>query len=273
MWFSSAVLGNRRTSSSTSRTSSGTSGLSVAPEASRKCNQQSMPSVYNSPSPCHRWTAVSRGAVMHGLMEQQEGGAPRVGISSRIARASFGTTCNILPWEEGVHHQRDRAWCPIQQEYLAIDQTRWFLITVSAAIFHLLRSAELTLPQGETLRVGEPIVHMFWYDIEGPEEEITAELVYSSARRSPSRCDETVKKLCVVKWRDIPPYDSLPTWINAAGQELRQVRYEIRIVCSGASIDFAIYYEDQRVASQNVSVDFEDSGTAAASRFRDDDDD
>ena len=38
---------------------------------------------------------------------------------------------NILPWESHIHDTRDRAWCPLQQDFLAIDQTKWFLHMVS----------------------------------------------------------------------------------------------------------------------------------------------
>jgi hypothetical protein len=74
-----------------------------------------------------RWTAVCRGAVIKGVNLLDVKSDLKVSVQSRIARASYGTTCNILPWEAELHDTRDRAWCPIQQDFLAVDQMHWFV--------------------------------------------------------------------------------------------------------------------------------------------------
>jgi hypothetical protein len=79
-----------------------------------------------------RWTAVCRGAVIKGLNLLDVKSDLKVSVQSRIARASYGTTCNILPWEAEIHDTRDKAWCPIQQDFLAVDQMHWFVKIVSS---------------------------------------------------------------------------------------------------------------------------------------------
>ncbi|CAH0049475.1 unnamed protein product [Clonostachys solani] len=182
------------------------------------------------------WTAVARGAVIQGLFAT--GAPPVMSIKSRIARASYGTTVNIIPWDASEHDSRDRLWCPIQQNFLAVSQTQWFL------------------------RIGDPISDepcraSFWQDFTEPDTEIKTELVYSEAEVPPSRCDDSVKQLCEIKWERIPGFNTLPLWTNTEGQELRQLVYELQMASDGVSLDFAIVHKGKRVVSKNVSVDFE----------------
>jgi hypothetical protein len=66
-----------------------------------------------------------------------------------------------------------------------------------------------------------------------------------------------VKQLCEIKWENIPGFNTLPVWTNTEGQELRQLVYDLQMVSDGVSLDFAIVHKGKRVASKNVSVDFE----------------
>ncbi|CAG9937945.1 unnamed protein product [Clonostachys rosea f. rosea IK726] len=182
------------------------------------------------------WTAVARGAVIQGL--STTGAPPVMSIKSRIARASYGTTVNIIPWDASMHDSRDRLWCPIQQNFLAVSQTQWFLRI------------------GEQIS-DEPCKATFWQDFPEPDTEIKTELVYSDAEVPPSRCDDSVKQLCEIKWENIPGFNALPVWTNTEGQELRQLVYDLQMVSDGVSLDFAIVHKGKRVASKNVSVDFE----------------
>lgn len=57
-----------------------------------------------------------------------------VAVGHRIARASYGTLYNVLPFEASEHHAADRVWCDIQQEFLAVEQTHWFVKVVSVRL-------------------------------------------------------------------------------------------------------------------------------------------
>lgn len=78
-----------------------------------------------------RWTAVCRGAVIKGLSDSGVSDAFKIDVGSRISRANYGTLLNLFPFEEGKDDPRDRAWCPVQQGFLAVNQVEWFLKTVS----------------------------------------------------------------------------------------------------------------------------------------------
>lgn len=123
----------------------------------------------------------------------------------------------------------------------------------------------LTIPQGDSVSSDKPVSHTFWQDLEHEEGEITTELVYSDAKTPPTRCDDSVKRLCLIRWAKIPLFQKLPSWQNTEGKVLHQICYEVRMVAQGASLDFAIYHNRKRMASQSVAVDFDTSGHTKSS--------
>ncbi|KAL7798049.1 hypothetical protein V8C37DRAFT_418546 [Trichoderma ceciliae] len=199
------------------------------------------------------WTAVCRGAAIRGL--EHSDNTAESAIRSRIARASYGTMCNLTPWHEGEHDMRDKEWCPITRVFIAADQASWFLRI------------------GETISVGKSIELGFHQDLEGPIDNIVTHLIYSNSLVPSSRCDETVKDLCQVRWLRIPKFDDLPTWKNPKGKIFRRLFYIIKMTSNGVSLDFEISHDDKIVASKNLAVDYSESGVVArrsVSRLDDD---
>lgn len=84
-----------------------------------------------------RWTAVCRGAVLKGLMQNKVTRTLAVAVDSRISRRSYGTLVNVVPFDPKEHHPADQVFCNIQQQFLAIDQTQWFLEVVSRLFSHI----------------------------------------------------------------------------------------------------------------------------------------
>lgn len=76
---------------------------------------------------------MARGAVTKGLTTNNLSHSIAVAVQSRIARASYGTLVNIVPFEAEEHEACDRVWCAVQQVFVAVDQTQWFLEIVSYA--------------------------------------------------------------------------------------------------------------------------------------------
>ncbi|KFA54890.1 hypothetical protein S40293_08558 [Stachybotrys chartarum IBT 40293] len=190
------------------------------------------------------WTAICRGATMHGLNGGPGRNSLAVAVKSRLARQSYGTAFNLIPWDGAEHHPADKAWCPIQQQFLAVDQIKWFLRI------------------GEEVESSKPVCHSFWQDLDAPLEEVVSELVVSDDLVPPSRLTGSVRKLCLIKWTDIPDFGKLPMWKNGSGKVVRQICYDVKMFTDGGSLDFAVYYEGKRVASKNVSVSYEtESGT------------
>lgn len=152
--------------------------------------------------------------------------------------------CNY-PWSEGKHDGRDKEWCPITEEHIAADQTSWFLRI------------------GDTMKVGKSIELPFHQDFEEPMESVSTDLIYSNAINPSSRCDETVKELCQVRWSSVPKYEELPSWKNSKGRLLKRLTYTIKMTSNGVSLDFEISHKGKVMASKNVTVDYSESGTTA----------
>jgi hypothetical protein len=92
-------------------------------------------------------------------------------------------------------------------------------------------------------------------------EHIATELVYSEAADPPSRCTQEVKHHCTIKWLKVPDFQNLKVHTAEDGRQFRELHYELRMRVEGPSLDFAIYYCDQRMASANVSFDFSGAAT------------
>lgn len=137
----------------------------------------------------------------------------------------------------------------------------------------LVSSLMSVVIQGDTISTGNCIELGFHQDLEHPMDDIITYLIYSDALNPSNRCDETVKVLCQVRWSRIPKYDSLPTWTNSKSKTIRRLIYVIKMTSNGVSLDFEISHEKKIVASQNVAVDYRESGTVARrSESRVDDD-
>ncbi|KAF4962299.1 hypothetical protein FSARC_9617 [Fusarium sarcochroum] len=183
------------------------------------------------------WTAVVRGAVLHGMARSGLTESISVAVDSRVSRHSYGTLVNILPFDPKEHDAKDRVYCEGHQEFLAVEQTQWFV--------------EI----GESVSTYDPIVSNFWQDLTKPDEYIQVEIVISDSTTAPTRKDDSVKLLCEIKASELPKWDELPVWTNKDGKVFRRITYELRIVSDGSSLEFAVYYKDKRLASESVMFD------------------
>lgn len=80
----------------------------------------------------------------------------------------------------------------------------------------------------------------------------------STVSPASTRCDNTVTKLCDFTWDTNIDFINLPVFKNSLGKVYTRVEFDIEMTCSGGSIDFAVYHDGKRVASRNVSVEFQD---------------
>lgn len=77
------------------------------------------------------WSAVFRGAVIHGMTRKNFGSPLKVAVKSRIARESYGVVCEE-PWNEEMHHPEDRWVDHILQKEVAIRVMKWHVVQVSS---------------------------------------------------------------------------------------------------------------------------------------------
>ena len=66
-----------------------------------------------------------------------------------------------------------------------------------------------------------------------------------------------MNNLCTITWDTAIDVTSLPTFTNSLGKVFYQLQYEVEMTCTGASLDFAVYYKGKRQGSKHVVVDFE----------------
>lgn len=87
---------------------------------------------------------MCRGAVIKGLTKGQLCESLSVAVETRIARASYGTVMDIMPWTSD-YDARDKQPCPVSGGFLAIEQAHWFLRIVSQSSNTTFPAVSLTI--------------------------------------------------------------------------------------------------------------------------------
>ncbi|CVK93290.1 hypothetical protein FPRO04_01251 [Fusarium proliferatum] len=195
------------------------------------------------------WTAVLRGAVLHGLARTNHTSSIKVTVASRVSRHSYGTLVNILPFDAKEHDTKDQVWDEGQREFLAVEQTRWFV--------------EI----GSSVSSYDPVCASFWQDLTSPDDDLQIDIVTSDASAPPTRKDDSVKPMCIIKASELPRWDTIPVWTNEAGQVFHRITYELRMISDGSSLDFQVFYKNKSIASGSVAFD------SASQNDTDDEDD
>ncbi|KAF5536279.1 heat shock 70 kDa 12B [Fusarium napiforme] len=183
------------------------------------------------------WTAVLRGAVLHGLARTNHTSSIKVTVASRVSRHSYGTLVNISPFDPKEHDSKDRAWDGGLQEFLAVEQTRWFVQI------------------GSSVSAYDPVCESFWQDLTSPDDDLQIDIVTSDASTPPTRKDDSVKPMCIVKASELPRWDTIPVWTNEDGQVFHRITYELRMISDGSSLDFQVFYKNKSIASGSVAFD------------------
>ncbi|RBR18012.1 hypothetical protein FVER53590_07907 [Fusarium verticillioides] len=183
------------------------------------------------------WTAVLRGAVLHGLARTNHASSIKVTVASRVSRHSYGTLVNISPFDPKEHDAKDRVWDAGLQEFLAVEQTRWFV--------------EI----GSSVSAYDPVCESFWQDLTSPDDDLQIDIVISDASTPPTRKDDSVKPMCIVKASELPRWDTIPVWTNEDGEVFHRITYELRMISDGSSLDFQVFYKNKSIASGSVAFD------------------
>lgn len=82
------------------------------------------------------WSAISRGAVIHGLTQQKIESPLISQVKSRIARASYGVVCQEK-WNDKKHNEEDHALDDDTGEDKAVRQMKWIVRLVRTYASHL----------------------------------------------------------------------------------------------------------------------------------------
>ncbi|KAH7162943.1 hypothetical protein B0J13DRAFT_634141 [Dactylonectria estremocensis] len=183
------------------------------------------------------WTAICRGAVIHGLTQGNLSPNLQVKVEARVARFSYGFSASV-PWIRGRYPSCDKYWCEKEYQHNAKDQMEWFL------------------RQGDGITDKKPVCHAFFRILEKDTPNIEENMYYSSAHPPSSRIDATVQRLCTITWNQTVRFASLPTWTNSIGKVYRVLEYDIKMTSQDGIVEFIIYHKGNRVAGQNLEVEF-----------------
>ncbi|KAI0387656.1 actin-like ATPase domain-containing protein [Hypomontagnella monticulosa] len=193
------------------------------------------------------WTAVCRGAVLYSLISEGLLSSSFLRVSSRISRASFGVQFQE-PFDRRKHHAEDIFYDSKEGSLKARHQMRWFLV------------------RGEEVAGKRPTeVEYFcsYFENEMPMDGYleayttiyTCEDLVPPTRRDPKKTN--VKQLCKIQIRLPIPFSQLPIEENDVGQSVRRFYYVIEMTSHGASVEFSVNFQGQRLASENFDVLFE----------------
>ncbi|XEU96392.1 hypothetical protein FSHL1_001677 [Fusarium sambucinum] len=182
------------------------------------------------------WSAVLRGAVLHGLSRTGFADSITAVVDSRISRHNYGTVFNDSPFDEQKHDVRDREYCPYDKNWIAVDQTEWYIGI------------------GDAVSTYKPASFSCYQALISPEQGLQIEIVISDSAEPPARKDESVKTLCVIKVSLSPQiYSKLRKEVSADGVAFRRIGYDLRMISDGSSLEFAVWHKDQCLTSQYVN--------------------
>ncbi|MCJ1346745.1 hypothetical protein MMC31_004963 [Peltigera leucophlebia] len=195
-------------------------------------------------------TSICRGAIYKGFLDGpgDESGdkqtlklASRVSVVSTIARQSLGVKYSP-PFIEGIHAEIDRYWNDNEGHWSADNQMMWYL------------------RKGDNVSKMEPKQEDF-YRLFSKAEEFYAsrtKTIYQCEHHDPpSRLTTSVKELCTIKYKLDIPFSSLEDFTGANGKILKKHSYKIQMIPSGASNEFSMLYQGEKLWSQNVRIDFQ----------------
>ncbi|KAF5617449.1 Hsp70 chaperone protein [Fusarium sp. NRRL 52700] len=185
------------------------------------------------------WTAICRGAVVNGINHVLESSLG-VRIDSRIARCSYGV-CFTDTFVPNRHRVRDNVWSEQRQEWRAENQMKWFL------------------REGNNMYTKRPIRSSYTRLFPGDDEDTgpIVQEIFSCLTSPPPRArGPTVGKLCEIHWTREVKLETLPVWTNSVGKVYRELEFEIKMACEDGTVDFAVYFEGQRVGARNIEVKF-----------------
>ncbi|WXC62916.1 hypothetical protein SNK03_008734 [Fusarium graminearum] len=183
-------------------------------------------------------SAVLRGAVLHALSRTGLADSITAVVDSRISRHNYGTVFNDCPFDIKKHDIRDREYCPYGKNWIAADQTEWYIGI------------------GDAVSIYKPASFSCYQALTNPDQGLQIEIVISDSAEPPARRDESVKRLCLIKV-PLPSkvWGKLRKEINEDGKAFRRINYDLRMISDGSSLEFAIWFKEQCLASQYVEFE------------------
>ncbi|KAI1407357.1 actin-like ATPase domain-containing protein [Hypoxylon sp. FL1857] len=203
-------------------------------------------------------TAICRGAIFKGFLDGPtqstaevapgEKHLPKVNsgisVASTIARQSLGLVI-AERFEAGRHLNEDRYYDKDEGYHFAGNQMQWFL------------------EKGQNVPKLQPVKRSYYQlfrskdDFDESANRFDSEILQCDDDVPPSRFNDRIKSLCTITVELDVPYELLEDFTSAEGKRMKRFNFDVEMVPSGASIDFAILYQGIKLGSQNAKIEFE----------------
>ncbi|KAG5806493.1 hypothetical protein H9Q74_007373 [Fusarium xylarioides] len=191
-------------------------------------------------------TAICRGAVYKGFHDGAASGINADGshdnirlpirVTSTISRASYGHECST-PFIEGQHLAKDKKWCELEKRYKAHNQMQWYLV------------------RSENVSTKEPISQNFYRLYNGQfNGEWDMELFQCEDDVPPSRIEHSVKRFATIDCKTNKTLSMLRDYKNPSGETFKALDFEVRMVPSGAAVEFGVFIDGKRVGKSDVYI-------------------
>ncbi|RKL33579.1 hypothetical protein BFJ72_g9803 [Fusarium proliferatum] len=183
------------------------------------------------------WTAICRGAVVHGITNYGLSATLGVTVGARVARNSYGVMFST-EFDPQKHQRSDKYWSEDRQEWRASNQMEWFL------------------REGDNMLAKKPVRHRYHRLYSEKIGQISETIYICSELPPPDTFGPAVNELCEIRWTRNINLESLPTYTNPLGKVYHELIYDIEMTCEDGTVDFTVYYEGKRVGAHNVDVQF-----------------
>ncbi|KXH62515.1 hypothetical protein CNYM01_01726 [Colletotrichum nymphaeae SA-01] len=183
------------------------------------------------------WTAICRGATIHGLTRRNLAPDLAVEIKSRVSRMSYGTCCS-MNYDPEEHEEKDRYWCEDELSWKVDTCMDWFL------------------ERGTDVSSVDPVTKSYYRLWESVPSQVDGTIYSSEAWPPPERLNHRVNELCTIAWKKKINFASLPRFTNPMGKVFAKINYDVEMTCSGKSVDFTVIHDGKQVAAKNVEVVF-----------------
>jgi hypothetical protein len=189
-------------------------------------------------------TAICRGAVYKGFLDgldkfhRGDGIEAPISITSAISRASYGIGYYEM-FDSSKHSAIQKTWSENEKNWIADGKMRWYL------------------KKGENVSKKDPIKYNFYYLYsEDPGSKFMVNMRQCEDDVPPSQAGPTVADSCTITWTMLTPFALLPDYTNSAGEILKKLEFDLEMIPSGASIEFAVFIDGKRQGGSNTSVRF-----------------
>jgi len=227
-------------------------------------------------SSLHRRTAICRGAIFKGFLDgpSAEGiDCAPVSVVSTIARQSIGVS-HLEIFNPKKHSEKDKYYDSDEGVWRASKQMQWYLKKVSTSFNDLselkCRCTQFCerlytdrILQGDDVSATDPVRHSFYecYTNESSfqNDDGKQKILQCDEDVPPKTKNDRVKTLgtitydmkSILTWDDLIEYEG-----KGSKRKLRRFDYDIVMTPSGASTEFALYYQDNiKLGAKKMQVE------------------